>query len=573
MKRFITLVLLCTIILQGIGQGHDALKSSLEKFIPKQLNKHKVTGINVAVMIDNELVLSSGYGYADKENGISVDEDTPFAIGSVSKIVTATAVLKLYHEGKIDIDKPYTDYVPEFSMKRHFEGDQPFTVRHLLAHYAGLPRLNAKGFLLKEEKPQSRILDISKEGYLISAPGIVNQYSDWGTDLLGFLVEKVSGQTIQGYVKKELFAPLGMTQSGYGKLTTKSYVRGIATPTYEYSFAGSDGVQSTAKDLVRLGQMYLNQGINKGIQFLSSSIAKEAFTPQFLDAPLNFGKNDGLMWDIRQFSRYTRISKGGIHEPFYTMLYVIPEYNMTMAVCSNSNSNSAIHRAIYSKVIDYLKKVKEGSPIGLSVPDLKPVELTDAQLSKLEGLYSTNEGMVNMVKSGDKLKVTFAANGKTLVAKPYSNNTLRLKFKLLGLIPIHVMDIFIEPVNGEMVVGEQYSNGRRSLGGVKMEKKRIPENWKLAVGTYKVSRAPQDEYQSIEEIELKLNKYGVLQISGQVLYPREFPIQLPINPISGSEAIIPGYSFDFFAGETVELLEKNGQRTIKMSGYEFRKVD
>lgn len=574
MKRFIILVLLCTIISQGIGQGHDALKNSLNKFIPKQLNKHKVTGINVAIMIDNELVLSSGYGYANKEAGTLVDEDTQFAIGSVSKLITATAVLKLYSEGKINIDKPYIDYVSEFSMKQHFDGNQPFTVRHLLAHFAGLPRLYAKGFLLKEDRPQSRILDISKESYLISAPGIVNQYSDWGTDLLAVLVEKVSGKTIQDYVKDEVFTPLNMINSSYGQLTeTKSYQKGVLSPTYAYSYAGSDGVNATARDLVNLGQLYLNQGQFGGRTFLSKAIAQEAFKPQFSDAPLNFGKDDGLMWDIRQFSQYTRLSKGGIHEPFFTMLYVIPKYNMTMAVCSNSNSGTAIHRAIYGKVIDYLKKEKEGRSTGLTVPEMKPVKLTDAQLLKLEGLYSTDEGMVNMVKSGSKLKVTFAANGKTLVATPYSNNTMKLKFKLLGLIPVHVMDIFLEEVNGEIVVGEQYSNGRRSLGGVKMDKKPIPAFWREATGKYKVTNIVDSEHQSLNGVELKINQYGVLELSGRVQYPNKFSFQLPLSPLSDQHAIIPGYSFDFFAGETVELTIKNGKRVIKMSGYEFAMVD
>lgn len=574
MKRLITLVLLCTTFSQVLGQGHETLKNSLEKFIPKQLNKHKVTGINVAIMIDDELVLSNGYGYADKENRILVNESTPFAIGSVSKIITATAVLKLHSAGKIDIDRPYTAYVPEFSMKQHFDGNTPFTVRHLLAHFAGLPRLNAKGFLIKEDRPQSRILDISKVSYLISRPGVVNQYSDWGTDLLAVLVEKVSGLSIQEYVRAEIFQPLKMTRSSYGELLeTKSYKKGILSPTYAYSYAGSDGVNASARDLVNLGQLYLNQGVWGNQTILSKDIAKEAFMAQFPDAPLNFGKNDGFMWDLRQFSKYTRISKGGIHEPFYTMLYVIPEYNMTMAICSNSNSSSAIHRAIYSKVIDYLKKVKTGTSTGIKTSEMKPVALSERQLTKLEGLYSTNEGMVLMKKSGKKLKATFEANGKTLIAKPYSNNVFRFKFKLLGLIPIHVMDIFMEEVNGEMVVGEQYSSGQRSLGGVKMKKKPIPASWKAAMGKYKVADTPDTEYQSLNEVELKVNKHGFLELSGKVLYPEKFSFQLPLSPLSSQHSIIPGYSFDFFAGETVELKEYNGHRSLIISGYELVKMN
>ena len=573
MKRIILIIITIISLSSCYGQQHQGFYLTLDKFISKQLKKKDVTGLSVALMIDGELVLSKGYGYANKEENIPAAESTPYAIGSISKIVTSTAILKLYNDGLIDIDEPYVKYVPDFVMKQHFVEDTPFTIRHLLSHFAGLPRLHAKAFMTKDERPLSRILDISRDNYKIAKPGVVKQYSDWGTDLLGILVEKVTNQKLQDYVKENVFKPLGMQRSTYGDLTTKSYVNGIPTPTYEYSYASSDGVNASAIDIMKLGQVYLNQGKSDNGIFISPRIAKDALTPQFTDATLNFGNDQGLMWDIRKLKRYTRISKGGIHEPFYSMLYVVPEFNMTLAICSNSNSSGSIHYEIYAEVISYLKKIKDDQATGVKYPEMVPEALSESNMSKLEGTYSTDEGIVDIKRDKDKFKITFDSQGKTLIGTPYANKTLRIKAKLLGLIPIHVMDIFWDEVNGEIVVGEQYSYGRRSLGGVKMIKRPIPSSWTEAIGKYVISNRGSNEYTHFEEVELVMNKYGLLELRGNVIYPGEFKLKIPLSPISENQSIVPGYSFEFFAGETIELSEHNGKQTITLSGYKMTKIE
>lgn len=571
-RIIVTYVLLVFTLPACLAQNDADFAKKLSAFISKQQRKKDVTGLSVALSIDGQVVLSEGYGYAHKEKNIRASANTPYAIGSISKIFTSTAVLRLHSEGKIDIDKPYTDYVPEFKMKRHFSDDTPITVRHLLAHFGGLPRVHAKGFSTKDDLPQSRILDIANNGYLVAPPGVVNQYSDWGSDLLGLLVEKVACQKIQDYVSTEVFKPLSMEQGSFGPLDkTASYMHGKLTPTYEYSYPGSDGVNASALDIMKLGQMYLDKGKINGVPYLSEDITRQAMTPQFPDAPLNYSKGQGLMWDIRKFSKYTRISKGGIHEPFYSMLYIIPEFNMVLAVCSNSNSTGAINRAIYGKVIEHLRNTRPTKTIRKFEHVMKPEPLSDEAMDKLTGMYSTDEGMVKIKRDKDKFKVTFLANGKTLTATPYSNKTLRIKAKLLGLVPVHVMDIFWDEYNGQIVVGEQYSNGNRSVGGVKIEEKPIPAAWRAALGKYTVVNSKDNEYAHMQELELLINKYGILEVKGEVVYPQSFKFRLPLSAISDNQAIIPGYSFDFFAGETVEMNTDKNRPTLLLSGYKFQK--
>lgn len=578
LKCFLLGVLITSIAYtQDLPPDLQAFKKDLTSYITKRMKKRKVTGMSIALLIDNHLVLNEGFGFTDLQKGISVNKESIFPIGSVSKIVTATAILKLYSDGLIDIDKPYIDYVPEFSMKKQFEEDQAFTIRHLLAHYAGLPRLRAKDFLQKIDEPLDRILAYSKEEFLIAPPGYVYQYSDWGVDLLALLVKRVSGQDFEQYVEKNIFQALQMNHSYFGPVAEgKGYVNHKERATYLYSYAGSDGVASTAADLLKLTQLYLNDGQVDGKELIKSTIIEEAFQKQFSDATLAYDRNIGLMWDITDLKAGKRIRKAGIHEPYYTYIFSIPKYNTAMIVCSNSNSSSLMHRGCWNKVFKFLSK-KFGFPNSQQAikkgKAYKKVKPSEDEWAKLEGHYSTASGILNLKRKGNKLKVILRTNEETKgIGIPYSDGLVKLYVKLLG-IRIHALDVFIEEVDGKIIIGQQYKSGNRSVFGAKINLKTIPESWKAAVGTYEVINYDENDYETIESFQLLINAAGFLEISGKIKFPDKTSFQLALSPISSEMAIVPGYNFDFFGGETIRLEQKGNSFEIIFSGYRLKKIE
>lgn len=576
MKRTTLLLILTLFAFRAEGQEnpHKDFVEELDEYIPKRLNRKRITGVSVSIMIDNQVVLSSGYGYADRENEIPVDVNTPFAIGSVSKIVAATAVLKLHSDGKINIDQPYTRYVPDFQMKAHHDQRDELTPRHLLAHYGGIPRVHAKGFLLKKSLPLDRILEFSNEEYMIAPPGKVYQYSDWGTDLLALLVQRVSGKSYEDYVQEEIFNPLGMANSGFGPTSkNKGYVKNKPVATYEYSFPGSDGVLSTSEDLLKLGQLYLKLGMNgTGKRMLSKEITAESMERQFQDASLAMDKSIGLMWDVINFRGTKLIRKGGIHEPYFSQLTVIPEYNAVVAVTSNSNSSSEVHWTVLWETIMHLREL-----YGLKRPSKlrgnphTKVKLTDQEFEKVEGNYSTDIGIMNFKRSGNKFKVRLLKGNDKGTGVPYSNGMIKLRGRLLGLIPVPFMDIYWKEVGDETIVGQQYRSGLRTVGGSKIKEGPIPESWKQAVGTYRVSNYEEHDYRTFEEVRIKINDVGVLEMRGNVSFPSKFNFHLALSPLSDELAVVPGYSFNFFGGETIRKEIVNGKPVIYFSGYRLEK--
>ena len=553
----------------------EIFKKKFKKHVVKKMKKYNITGLSIAIEIDNKLVLNDGFGFSDRSKNIKATKDTEYPIGSVSKIITSTTILKLYSDGLIDIDKPYTYYVKDFSMKSHFNSSNDFTVRHLLSHYAGLPRLLAKGFMKKEPEPLDHLLKNSKEEYLIAAPGKVYQYSDWGVDLLALLVERVSGMTYEKYVEKHIFKPLKMSHSYFGPVKhTKGYNNGKEFKTYEYSYSGSDGVVSSASDMLKIIKLYTNNGLFEKNQFLISQIANEAIKKQFIDAELAYDTEVGLMWDVRYLKNgNTRIKKAGVHEPFYSYIFSIPELGASIVICSNSNSNSSIHWDSWSELFGFLGR-KHNFPNNQSVKkkrqNNKRVTLTDEQFKMLEGSYSTAMGILNFKRNGKIFDVNLKLENKKGVGIPYNDGLIKLYLRVLG-VKIHAMDVFWKEVDNEIILGEQHKSGTRNVRGAKIESKKIPELWQKAIGIYKVANYDKNDYKTFDTIQLFINSDDILELRGSVQYPRKMNIQLGLSPISDELAIIPGYNFDFFGGETIKLIKTKGDYFLIASGYKFKR--
>ncbi len=559
-----------------INTETEKFKRNFEEFVVKKMKQHEVIGLNIAIEIENQLIIDKGFGFSDKSINKKTTKTSEYPIGSVSKIITSTAILKLYSDELIDIDKPYITYVPDFSIRTRFDINNQFTIRHLLSHYAGLPRLIGKGFMKKESVPIENILLVTKNEYLIAPPGKAYQYSDLGVDLLSLLIERVSGISFEEYVKQNIFKPLHMNHSYFGPYDeAKGYANGFELATYNYSHFGSDGAISTASDLLKLTQLYTSNGKVLGQQFLKESIVKEALLKQFIEAPLAYDHNIGLMWEVKQLNNGTRrVKKAGIHEPFYTYIFFVPEYDASIIICSNSNSSSAIHWECWGMLYDFLNEnydsLDSQSPTK-KIPGLKKKPLTDIEFKKIEGSFSTNMGILDIERNGKKFDVYLGLENLKGIGIPYEDGLIKLYVKKFG-VKIHVMDVFYDVVNGETIIGEQYSSGERVVIGSKITNKPIPADWKEAVGIYEVGNYDKNDYKTFKTIKLSINSRGILEITGRIEYPSNMDFQLGLSPLSNEMAIIPGYNFNFFGGETVCLQKIDSIYTLKLSGYIFNKV-
>jgi CubicO group peptidase (beta-lactamase class C family) len=168
----------------------------------------------VLVAVDGKPVLRQGVGLAERELGVAATPQTKFRIGSITKQFTATAILQLQEAGKLSIDDPiskyYTDAPAAWSK---------ITLRHLLTHTSGIPTYTALPNFFEKEARQphtpEELIKLTRDKPLEFEPGSKFAYDNSGYILLGYVVEKVSGQRYADYVQQHIFTPLGMTSSGY----------------------------------------------------------------------------------------------------------------------------------------------------------------------------------------------------------------------------------------------------------------------------------------------------------------------------------------------------------------------
>jgi serine beta-lactamase-like protein LACTB len=189
-------------------------RAQIEKAASSFLAANSVPGISVAVVRDGELLWSAGFGMADLENFVPATSSTLFRLGSISKPITATAILQLSERGKLDLDAEVQNYCPAFPKK-----EWPITTRELLGHLGGIrhynpdgkgdiPDDNAKHFASMEES-----LQIFANDALVAKPGTKFHYSTYGYTLLGCVLEGASSEKYVDYVKENVFEPAAMEET------------------------------------------------------------------------------------------------------------------------------------------------------------------------------------------------------------------------------------------------------------------------------------------------------------------------------------------------------------------------
>jgi CubicO group peptidase (beta-lactamase class C family) len=297
----------------------------------------KVPGLSVGFLKDG-VVWVEGFGYSDLENSVPAKPESAYRLASITKTITAMAILQLVEGGKIDLDVEVQRYVPYFPKKKW-----PITVRQLLGHIGGISHYNnydIEGHI-KTHKNTREAIAIFQDFPLVAEPGTRYNYSSYGYNLLGAVIEGASGQPYGDYIKRHIFDPLGMTSSrlddpvdiipnrvrGYrlveGEIKNSEYV------DISSRFAGG-GTRSTVVDLLKYAI-----GIEDR-KLLQDETYRQMFTPMILKN----GKHTsyGMGWNIRPMNGHFRIHHGGSQAETKTFLLILPTERFALAIASNLES-------------------------------------------------------------------------------------------------------------------------------------------------------------------------------------------------------------------------------------------
>jgi CubicO group peptidase (beta-lactamase class C family) len=305
----------------------DDVGAFMDEEIPEQLEELRVPGAAVSVVADGRQIFAKGYGLADTENERPiVAERTPLHINSVSKLFTATAVMQLVEQGKLDLDTDVNEYLTEFKIRDTYPGN-PVTLRHLLTHTAGFedPLIEPDGGSGGDSPDLGEYLADSQPER-VRPPGQVYSYSDYGYELAGYLVQVRSGVPFERYVEQQIFAPTGMTNTRFA--TEGSYD----------NQEPSVGVVSTASDMSRFMRALLGNGVVGGDRILKESTAKLMQRRQFDQDP----SLPGLTYAFFEadIGGERLLGHSGEGPGSHSMLTLLPEQGVGMFVTYNGDGPS-----------------------------------------------------------------------------------------------------------------------------------------------------------------------------------------------------------------------------------------
>jgi CubicO group peptidase (beta-lactamase class C family) len=184
------------------------------ELIERAIAQEKVQGISIALVDEQQVIWSQGFGYADAQAKRAATGDTIYRVGSISKLFTDTAALQLVERGRLNLDQPVQPLLAGFAPKSWDGTGTEITPRMLMTHHSGLQRDSAKSFQSKAPERFSHF--VSKfNSHLAYPPGQILSYSNIGLTVLGSIVEKQSGRPFEDQLKQEVLEPIGMTHSDF----------------------------------------------------------------------------------------------------------------------------------------------------------------------------------------------------------------------------------------------------------------------------------------------------------------------------------------------------------------------
>lgn len=335
---------------ESVGMSSERL-ARIRPVMQRYVDEGKVPGVHTLVARHGQIAHSEIVGWADVEAKRPLAEDTIYRIYSMTKPITSAAVMMLYEEGRFQLNDPVSRYLPEFAEMQVLVGgtadapelvpaERPITVKHLLTHTAGLiypfgadtlDQLYLRAGVMDPCQTLAEMMSKLARQPLIFHPGSSWRYST-AIDVLGYLVQVVSGLPFERFLQERLFAPLGMVDTAFlvppaklprfaqvympteggGLQVPQSRLLGdfVNTPHYP---GGGGGLTSTMHDYLRFGQMLCNGGVLDGVRILGRKtlelMAQNHLTPEVLASDLakttlgpgmGFGLGGGVVMDVAQ---------------------------------------------------------------------------------------------------------------------------------------------------------------------------------------------------------------------------------------------------------------------------------
>jgi CubicO group peptidase (beta-lactamase class C family) len=568
----------------SIARGdYTATQEYASKLIQYEMKRNDVEGLSIALVDDQRVVWAEGFGFADEEKAIPATVDTLYRVGSISKLFTATAAMQLVEQGRLDIDQPLIQYIPNFSIKSRFADAPAITPRQLMTHHSGLPRDRLKGFMAANPAPFATLVVDIRDDYTAYPPGLIASYSNLGISLLGVAIQNQSGLPYADFMRQSLLVPMGMTNSSFdtglsaSPLMAKGYQGRKAAVEPGLRDVPAGGLNSSVSEMSRFMSMVFAGGVSGGQQIIQEKTLAEMLRPQNDAVALDFDTRVGLGWWLDAKGKPllqnggTIASHNGATEFFRSQLFILPGHKLGVVVLANSSTAGGVVEHIAIETLALALEAKRG--IRQPEADKNKIEtdlqaLTPAQVNEYVGDYTTMMGMAQISACGEGLCAVAADKKFNLLHG--KDGQFRLDYSLLGLIHLDLgylgkVGITRRTLDGRELlvarIGEQ-----EALVGQRITPPANLELWRRYLGEYENTNLGND-HKFMDGVKL-LEERGYLFV--EISKDGTALGKALLKPLSDHEGLMLGNLSD--SGETVRVVQQEGEARLLFGGYLFKKI-
>lgn len=535
--------------------------------------ENEITGLSVALVDDQRVIWQKGFGHADLENDILATPETIYRAGSIAKLFTATAVMQLAEQGKIDIDQPLAVALPEFSIKTRFPKAAPVTPRNVMTHHSGLPSNFLGGLFVREPARFESVVASLRDEYLTFPPNYVFSYSNAGMALLGATVQRLSGEPFDEYMERHFFEPLDMPHSSFTpRPVAKAYNRNKEAEVFSLRDMPAANLLSNVVDLSQFLKMQFAEGRVGDRQLVSPASIREMTRVQNADFPLTFNSYVGLGWmlsGIEVPGGGPVASHGGSLPDSHSMLAMLPKHKLGVVVLSNSATAHASVSKIAGEALRLMLEAKTGTPrVVQQVVESGERAPTRDELKFFNGHFDTLVGLAKVSTKSGSIDVEAVGHQFRLV--PHEDGLFTIKYKVLGLVPVRVaafddIRLSIVTVDGRQIAVGRIG-GESLMFGEKLKPTVIPESFLQRIGQYEL--IDKVDGPAPDRITLKEDD-GLLVGEAHFPYAPDLLLRIGFQAVSDSEAVTSGLGTG--RGDTLHLITTENEERLGFSGIWMRK--
>ncbi len=510
------------------ASDYDLVQEHISIYIAQTMRTYALTGVSIALIDDQDIVWSQGFGYADQEASIPATENTVYRVGSLSKLVTVTAIMQLYEHSKLALDLPIQTYIPEFTIKSRFSEHEPLTIRSILMHRSGITRDTSYPLPLQQGKTFREVISILQNSYLEYPPNTQYSYSNAAIDVLGVVIERVSGMTFDDFITTHILEPLGMHVSSFSfhdppnSLLSRHYRQHMEVSDSFTKIMPHGSFLSSVTDMSHFIMMTHHEGIYAKNRFLHPETLQALLQLQHEHIHLEIGFPEDILWFLAPSGAIHTLKIGsrvGALLMNRSALILLPKQKLGVVALTNSDTDIPVIRDIAVETIKSAFEIKTGMTIP-DRPEAQIITLSESDIQHYEGYYATTDGLTFIVKRDHQLQINLSGFWYPLI--PYDDGYLVIQGKHARLIlkTLHKREMLVLEYTDRLVTGERYTKHSLSV------------QWLKRIGTYKITESGQLAQAQIYAMTFETIE-GILVLNTE-------GTKLVVNPVSDNEAVVLG---------------------------------